>query len=144
MSARDKYSKESLYSVTGTLKRTILNQVRKEQRFTISKQEVFDLLAPKLGLSSSRSLWKSKHKDYLDNWYQKLEDEIEHLVPEENTKEISKIKIETNEEINKIIEESIRKDKLISQLEMKIKILHTENEKLRLLHNGRYAKIDLE
>jgi hypothetical protein len=143
MANKKKYTKEELYIATNLVKRTIKNQIMKGTRSTITKQDVFDMIYPKLNLASSRSLWKSTHIDYLNKWYLELEKDVYDLI--NKNKDIKQLvlarTLETGEKAKEII---VEKDIYISALEKRIKELVIDNETLRAAYNGKYTKIDLE
>src|SRR5690606_556791 len=99
MPANSKYSQEELYRATATLKRSLKAQILAGKRDTITKKEVLDLLYPKLGLNSPRSLWRGKNKDYIANWYLKLQSE---LVDLKSTQENNNPMFISNDEIDDI------------------------------------------
>lgn len=141
--ANNKYTREDLHKATGIVKRTLINQFRKGSRSKITKNEVFDMIYPKVGLSSRRSLWSSPYIDYLNNWYLQLENELNDL----KTEALSFEKVvlpkngETVEDLMRIL---TKKKKYIALLENRSKKLSSENEQLRVDYNGKYTKIDFE
>ncbi|MCM3769592.1 hypothetical protein WKH54_02855 [Priestia megaterium] len=141
--ANNKYTKDDLYQVARIVKRTLRNQFSKGSRSKITKNEVFDMIYPKLGLSSRRSLWKSPYIDYLNTWYSQLEEEVKELKKESERFEELYAK-QRNKKVEDFARALEQKEKYISLLEERIKELSNENEELRIAYMGKYTKIDLE
>lgn len=139
--ARSKYTKDDLYKNTGNVKRSIINDFRKGKRTKITKTEVLDMIYPRLGLGGRKALYKSPNMDYINEWYAKLQNEIEVLIIQSVSFEEVSLKEDSIEDISKTL---AQKEKYIFLLEKRIEELSKENEELREAYNGKYNKIDLE
>ena len=90
--ASKKDKQKELINVCTQVKRTIKTKFSNGTMTKISKTEAFEMISKKLGLASSRSLWKSsERKSYLDNWFSKLETELEEII-NNNNNDANKIK----------------------------------------------------
>ncbi|MFJ8115198.1 hypothetical protein EXW28_07710 [Bacillus mycoides] len=138
-----KYTKEALYKATGIVKRTLINQFRKGIRSKITKTETFNMIYPKVNLSSRRALWNSPYIDYLNEWYSKLQNELNQLKEGDTyvLRDSLYNKVGTTEDLIAIL---TQKERYITLLEERIKNLSSENEDLRAAYNGKYTTIDLE
>lgn len=143
--ARKTYTKIDLSRVSSQVKRQIVNKVKKGTIIKITKTEALDKIAKALKLSSSRTLWIGDTRDYLDQWFVKLEDEIQEVLSYKNRPEDEHPAPVSNayDDINTLIGRLDKKNTLINEYAEVIKVLREENEKLRLLIIEKHGKIDL-
>ncbi|MED3554339.1 hypothetical protein [Cytobacillus praedii] len=141
--ANNKYTKEDLYKATSTVKRTLKNQFEKGNLSKITKTEVFDMIYPKLGLTSRRTLWNCPQSDYLNDWYAGLQIELNEL-KNRTTTVSERFLPRDGETVADLMNTLAQKNRYITLLEERIKKLSSENEQLRIANNGKYTKIDLK
>ena len=146
MAKTPSYSKSDLSVAASQCRRTILNKIKKGTLTKVSKTYAFDCVSKQLHLKSARTLWKGEASEYLNNWFDKLENEIKQLKESEiiNTN----IEVNTNtdsniDEINNLRKKLQETNALLHEYEEAIKVLRSENEELRLKYIGKYGKIDL-
>lgn len=138
--AKKSYSQATLTYVASQIKRQLINRVKKDPANKFTKTEVFELIARKLDLKSARTLWLGNSRLYLDEWYFKLEQQIQELLDETPTKHHSPT-IETTD-INQLQSQLKMKDTLIREYEKVIAVLRQENEYLRLRVIDKHGKIN--
>ena len=148
--ANKKDKQKELINICTQVKRTIKTKFSNGTMTKISKIEAFEMISKKLGLASSRSLWKSsERKSYLDNWFSKLETELEEIIDNNNYTNKSNNNIvtissttEKIDDIDTLINKYNEALNLIKTYEAAIKVLREENDTLRMGVVPRYGKID--
>lgn len=135
------YSKTDLTRICADIKRSTLNQHRNGKGKSVSKTSVYSQIATKLGLASSRTLWRDTYvyKEYLDEWYSTFEKELKVLEPQKKNPSIETFIVPSPP--NETLADSQTKD-YIKELEKMIDVLRIENETLRMNFMGRYIPVD--
>ena len=140
--ANKKDKQKELINICTQVKRTIKTKFSNGTITKISKTEAFDMVSKRLGLASSRTLWRnSERKSYLDNWFSKLETELEEIIDNNNIVTISST-TEKIDDIDTLINKYNEALNLIKTYEAAIKVLREENDTLRMGVVPRYGKID--
>ena len=148
--ANKKDKQKELINICTQVKRTIKTKFSNGTITKISKTEAFDMVSKRLGLASSRTLWRnSERKSYLDNWFSKLETELEEIIDNNNYTNKSNNNIvtissttEKIDDIDTLINKYNEALNLIQTYEAAIKVLREENDTLRMGVVPRYGKID--
>lgn len=148
--ANKKDKQKELINICTQVKRTIKTKFSNGTITKISKTEAFDMVSKRLGLASSRTLWRnSERKSYLDNWFSKLETELEEIIDNNNYTNKSNNNIvtissttEKIDDIDTLINKYNEALNLIKTYEAAIKVLREENDTLRMGVVPRYGKID--
>ena len=148
--ASKKDKQKELINICTQVKRTIKTKFSNGTITKISKTEAFDMVSKRLGLASSRTLWRnSERKSYLDNWFSKLETELEEIIDNNNYTNKSNNNIvtissttEKIDDIDTLINKYNEALNLIKTYEAAIKVLREENDTLRMGVVPRYGKID--
>lgn len=138
------FSGQDLAWECSQVKRKLLNDTRKGRMSSISKSNVFEMIAlrPKIGLKSARMLWGGKHRDYLDSWYSKLEEEFHQILKLSTGKD----EMPTSESL--IVDNAGLQEKvnhlahLVATYRQALDILRSENAKFRDLVINRFGRID--
>lgn len=149
--AKCSYSKRDLTVACSNVKRDLVSKLKKGTIKSITKTLAVNEIAKRLGLKSARTLWKPEYtyREYLDDWYSNLEEQIISL--DLSPKE--KSTISTNA-INPQPESSPRADApsdsssvselnaTINELKSIIRTLRIENESLRMAKLHRLSRLD--
>ncbi|MEC0090880.1 hypothetical protein [Paenibacillus macquariensis] len=127
------------------MKRKLLNDAKKGRISRLSKSTVFDLLAarPRIGLKSSRMLWAGSHRDYLEGWFAKLEDEIQIIFDTFSAENQFLTRPEELVKDNSLLEAKVAHlTQLVVTYREAIDKLRLENVKYRELTIQRFGHID--
>ncbi|WP_160670497.1 hypothetical protein [Clostridium sp. C8-1-8] len=143
--AKKTYTKSDLSEVASQAKREIINKIKKGTLQSITKSNALDLIARKLKLKSARTLWYGDSREYLDEWFSKLNNQIDDILKLNTPQQPSPSPLFQNQDKELSDFEMIIRDKsmLIIEYEKANRILREENEKLRLLVLEKHGKIDL-
>ncbi|MCY9661968.1 hypothetical protein P5G65_07085 [Paenibacillus chondroitinus] len=130
----------------GQVKRHIINEYKKGRLSKIIKKDVFLLIArrPKINLKSDRTLWEGEVWTYLDDWYSKLENEVEEIKLTINQQGSIDEATDNHKDLADLIEKNRKQRDLISEYRKALHALREENEKLRILVIEKHGFIDLE
>ena len=149
MARKATYDKRALSVACSKLKTQIvkkveLNELNIEQ---VTKTFVFNELSKKLNLTSSSSFWKPtfQHKEYLENWYSKLDAQLKEMSSKNQTNvKIDKTTDASYNNINNgnLLKELKEKNTVIESLLDAITTLRIENESLRLAKLSRLGYVD--
>jgi len=74
--ARRRYTLGKLKYEAAQAKRQILTRVKRGKLKTLVKQEIYALVATRVGLKTDRTLWDGEQGTYLDQWYERLQTEV--------------------------------------------------------------------
>lgn len=127
------------------IKRKLLNDARKGRINRLSKSSVFDLIAarPRIDLKSSRMLWAGSHREYLDSWFAKLEEDINDIVNTPSDSEPSLTRTEDLARDNTVYQAKIAHlTQLVNTYKEAMDELRLENTKYRELITQRFGHID--
>lgn len=126
------------------VKRKLLNDARKGRMSSLSKSNVFEMIAfrPKIGLKSARMLWGGKHRDYLDAWYNKLDEEIRQILKIDTDKKEIPASETHIQDYGGLQEKVSHLNQLVATYKQAIDSLRLENAKLRELAINRFGRID--
>ncbi|OCT15976.1 hypothetical protein A8709_10170 [Paenibacillus pectinilyticus] len=129
----------------GQVKRHIINEYKKGRLLKIVKKDVFLLIAnrPKINLKSDRTLWEGEVWTYLDEWYLKLEKEVEEIkisLDKQGTSDETSV---NHKDLADLMERNRKQRDLISEYRKALHVLREENEKLRILLIEKHGSIDL-
>lgn len=143
--AKKTYTKTDLSKAASQAKRQIINKFKQGTQIKITKTEAFNIISRKLKLKSSRTLWLGDTRNYLDEWFSKLEDNIKEYLSDTQNKEqnLSTPSLSDELDVQELISKLNKKSILIKEYEKSIKTLREENENLRLLVIEKHGKIDL-
>lgn len=138
------FSGQDLAWECSQVKRKLLNDFRKGRMTSLSKSNIYEMIAfrPKIGLKSARMLWVGKHREYLDAWYGKLEEEIHEILKFD----VEKKEIPTSENLVQeyagLQEKVSHLTQLVATYKNALDSLRVENAKFRELVINRFGRID--
>ncbi|GKS09877.1 hypothetical protein YDYSY3_08770 [Paenibacillus chitinolyticus] len=145
MGRTSSFTRSDLAWECAQVKRKLLNDARKGRINRLSKSAVFDLIAarPRIDLKSPRMLWASNHREYLDSWFAKLEEEIKVIVDTPSDSELSITRTEDLARDNTLYQAKIAHlTQLVNTYKEAMDQLRVENTKYRELISQRFGHID--
>lgn len=141
---RRRYTLRKLKYEAAQIKRHILTCIRRGKFKTLVKQDVYALIATRLGLKTDRTLWYGEQGAYLNEWYKRLHNEV--------TQQLALIQSgafsispqgnlgTTLEELKRNYE---RQSALLNEYKKALDVLRIENEELRTRLINKYGPVDL-
>jgi len=145
MGRTSSFTRSDLAWECAQVKRKLLNDARKGRINRLSKSSVFDLIAarPRIALKSSRMLWAGIHREYLDSWFAKLEEEINVIVDTPPDIELPIMRTEDLARDNALNQAKIAHlTQLVNTYKEALDELRLENTKYRELITQRFGHID--
>lgn len=145
MARTSSFDKRDLAWECSQVKRKLLNDALKGRLISLSKSNVFEMIAqrPRIGLKSARMLWAGPHRDYLDEWFAKVNAEVNSILYSNSGEDTAMI---SPEELAKEHQELLAKVAYLTHLVNKYKkamdLLREENTKYRIIVSQRFGKID--
>jgi len=156
--AKCSYSKRNLTVACSNVKRDLVSKLKKGTIKNITKTLAINEIAKRLGLKSSRTLWKPEYsyRKYLDDWYSNVEKQIVslNLSPKEkstisrnasDSENESSSRVDTSSSSSSISQLNTTINELnttISELKGIIRTLRIENESLRIAKLHRLSRLD--
>jgi cupin superfamily acireductone dioxygenase involved in methionine salvage len=143
--AKPKFSKSDLSLQAAQVKRTIISRAEKGIYLdkSVSKTETLKMIAKNLKLSSHRSLYDNGEREqYINNWFQKLETEIDEINNNLNNFSESNVNQEKYKSVGELLNLLEEERKIRRAYEQRIQNLMQENESLRVANLNRFKKID--
>lgn len=127
-----RYTSHKLKYEAAQVKRHLLNEVRRGRLTDLYKKDAYCLLARRLGLRSSRTLFDGSTKEYLDEWYQRVVADARGLqqskgMPLDQLREISEFK----KRIGALDQEVQRQVQINREYKRALDTVRVENEDLR-------------
>lgn len=145
MARPSSFGKSDLARECSQVKRKLLNDVRKGRLTSLSKSNVFDMIAqrPRIGLKSSRMLWSGIHRDYLETWFVKLSEEVETILSSPSGEENAITSpVELAKEYSELQAKVVHLTQLVSTYKEALDRLREENIKYRGLVSLRFGDIN--
>ncbi|WP_289142753.1 hypothetical protein [uncultured Brevibacillus sp.] len=145
MARSSTFDKRDLAWECSQVKRKILNDALKGRLISLSKSNVFEMIAqrPRIGLKSALMLWAGPHRDYLDEWFAKVNDEVNTILQSNSCENIT---MDNPEELAKQHQELLARvahlTQLVTTYKKAIDLLREENTRYRLIVSQRFGKID--
>jgi hypothetical protein len=145
MGRKRSFTMSELKYEAGQVKRHIINEYKKGRLSKIVKKDAFLLIAnrPKINLKSDRTLWEGEVWTYLDEWYSKLEKEVEEIKISLDQQGNSDETSVNHKDLADLVERNRKQRDLISEYRKALHVLREENEKLRILLIDIHGYIDL-
>ncbi|MCY9657178.1 hypothetical protein P5G65_31600 [Paenibacillus chondroitinus] len=136
-----KYNRSDLTREAAQVKRHVINEFRRGRKTKLVKNEVFELVASKLGLKSNRMLWQGEAFDYLNDWFSKLENSISELnqVPHVDSDVDENTSTDEMKNIKNLLKS---KNILIQEYQNALREVRRENEDLRKKLIEKYGNVD--
>ncbi|NMP24713.1 hypothetical protein [Sulfobacillus harzensis] len=124
------------------LKRKILNDVRRGRLATLTKTTVFTWVAqrPRIGLKSARVLWSGPHRDYLEDWYRSLDQDVNAILA--GQKQTGDPESSTREDSQQMARKVAHLNQLVHEYKAAVDQLRRENTQLRMVIAQRFGAID--
>ncbi len=142
--SRRRYTLGKLKYETAQAKRQILTRVRKGKLKTLVKQDVYALVATRVGLKTDRTLWDGEQGEYLNGWYQRLQTEVSQQLALMESGPCSRL---AQGDLGTVLDDLKwkyeRQSALLNEFKKACDVLRIENEGLRTRLINKYGRVDL-